>query len=89
MSDKRRSLVVAAVALVACCLGLPLLIGVIGSGALWAWLGDAAVPALVVLLIVGSLYLLLRRNLGRVAALKGDQSGGRDGGLDRWHDGLQ
>lgn len=88
MSDKPLAFIVAAVAFAACCLGVPLLIGVIGGGALWAWLGGAAVPALVVLLIVGSLYVLIRRNLGRVAALKGDRSGERDG-LDRWHDGLQ
>lgn len=61
MSDKRFAFI-AVPAMVACCVGLPLLLGWLMSVGLFAWLADSAFVVIVVVVIAAAVVYVLHRD---------------------------
>ena len=62
MNDKPVGFIVALPIMVGCCLGLPLLVGWIAAGSVFAWLADNIFAAIAVVVIVPAVVYLLHRD---------------------------
>ena len=71
MNDKVLAHIVAFIAFAACCVGVPLLLVFLSGSALFAWLGDAPLWLILVVVFGVAIYALLRRTRKRAAARGG------------------
>lgn len=70
MSDKGFGITLAALGMGACCIGLPLLVALISSGVLVAWLNDNALVAFLVVFGGIMAIVLIRRSNRRAREIE-------------------
>ena len=77
MNKKPIAYVVGLVAMVGCCIGIPLLIASTSAAGLFAWLTDNALLGLLLVMAAGAAYFYTRGRNKRRAAPAGDEGATR------------
>lgn len=77
MKDKPTGLIVGMVAMIGCCVGIPLLIASTSAAGLFAWLTDNALLGLLLVVGAGAAYFYTRDRNKRRAAPAGDEGAKR------------